>query len=71
MQADEQHDNEGHHVAQNELGESLPDFARLDSATGAFDLVHQITARMKAQTPMKMSMNIFTVVAVMSIQPSL
>ena len=28
-------------------------------------------ARMKAHTPIKMSMNILTVVAVMSIQPSL
>src|SRR5208337_4154459 len=38
MQADEQHNDEGDYVAQNELGKSLPDFARLDAATDAFDL---------------------------------
>jgi len=33
--------------------------------------VHQMSARTKAQMPMKTSMNILVVVAVISIQPSL
>lgn len=70
-QADEQHDDEGDDVAQNELGKSLPYFARFNAATGAFDLGAPDDGQDEGPDPDEDVDEIFTVVAVITIQPSL
>ena len=65
-QADQQDDEEGERVADDELRKTFPDLAPAARVSpGRRSMMDvQMTARMNAHTPMKTSMNTFTVVVV-------